>query len=243
MKEVIELEQVVLKYLTASEEQKRDMNKQIKDAWVNLSQKYAALCKGDERYLTIFERIQKIHNAMHFNEYNYYSKTVYIEELDDYNNEFDKKTYNNHKYIYENQNSLISKTKNKLEKLKGSKFAINRENKIKELEAKLEYYDEAINHYRYCLEMMDVQKEYTDNFNTIVKPVEEEYKEILLKHAQTSIKDIINQEPVIVCQKHDTYNGALTSAQGKVLNSLVNDIHDNVMKKIHMQSEKISTKR
>ena len=241
--ETISLEKILVKYLIGSEQNKKEIDSQINEAWSKLSEKYEKACNCDQQYCEVFERIKELHHIMDFNVYDYYSRTIYVEEFDDYNQEFDKKTYENHKYIYENQDALLLKISRELEKLRTSKIVFNRANRIKELEDKLAYYNHAIEKYSYYIEMKNKQTEYKENYETMVKPLEDEYKNILLAHGQTVLKEALEETPVIICKKNTTINGCLTGTQGKVLNGIVNDLHDNLMNRVQIQSDKINVKR
>ena len=132
--ELVGLEKFLVKYLSANEEQKKQMDGQIDRCWSKVSKEYDSLCDNDKKYNEVFEKIKEIHKVTEFSIYDLYSEFIYNEEFDDHSSEFQEKEYEDHRYIYENFDALTAKVNEKIEKLKRAKIVFNKESRINQLE-------------------------------------------------------------------------------------------------------------
>ena len=233
-----EFEEMLLNYLTSNDEQKKELDKQIDNIWLNMSNQYSNVCSNDPKYVEIFSQIEKLHNILDFNIYHEYSENIYNEEIDDYDFTFQEEVYKEHEFIAQNYEKIITKVQSRIEKLKKAPLVINRDEKIKKLEAKIAYCNNAKEKWDYCQNQEELCKEYNKNRKTLVDPIEKEYKGILIKHAQDIIKKTIKDNPLILCKEHNTIWGSLNGAQGRVLNNVFNDLQRTVISKVNVKTNK-----
>lgn len=237
----LEFEKALLSYSTATGEQRVELDKDIDKRWDELTKRYRDLCNNDPDFVETLITVRNIHHVMDFTVYDAYSDYTHpenYENIDDAPYEFQEERYKKHQFISTHYDELVEDLTAKLDRLKTSILVFDRETKIKKVEDELKYYKEAKEQYDKCQEMLKKQEEYKKNKATLVDPVEQKYKEILIKHAKVSIEEYLEKYPQLICKSRMPTWGTINVTQGKVLSGLFNELKSEITQRINAKTTK-----
>ena len=203
------LKEAILNFRSLTAEQQKVVTDEVGSLWGDIVSEYSRRCAFDEELTELYNYIEDFRKVTNFSIEEHYKKYTYT--FDEFDPAESKEVYDydlnallTAQDIYEHLDEYVKILNSKIEKLQNSRFAINKENRIKKIQIEIKKFEDTAAYYGKLKEQDDLKNEYMKTrFETYTKN-KEKMHELTSKHANEVLCESLKFNPEIICLERNS---------------------------------------